>query len=37
MWGQYKESKKGANFSMQWMDIISDFFEKLRNLVLWED
>ena len=37
MWGQYKESKKGANFSMQWMDIISDFFEKVRNLVLWED
>lgn len=36
-WGAYKESRKGANFSLQWMDIISDFFEKTRNLVLWED
>jgi len=37
MWGQYKEGKKGANFSLQWMDVIADFFEKLRNLFLWED
>ena len=37
MWGQYKEGKKGANFSLQWMDVIADFFEKVRNLVLWED
>lgn len=36
-WGQWKESKKGANFSLQWMDVISDFFEKVRNLVFWED
>ena len=37
MWGQYKEGKKGANFTLQWMDVIADFFEKVRNLVLWED
>ena len=37
MWGTYKESKKGANFTLQWMDVITDFFEKSRNLTLWED
>lgn len=36
-WGQYKDAKKGGNFSLQWMDVIADFFEKVRNLVLWTD
>ena len=36
-YAQYKDGKKGANFSLQWLDVIADFFEKVRNLVLWTD
>ena len=25
------------NYTLQWMDVICDFFEKVRNLIVWED
>ena len=34
---QLSSSRRGANFTMQWMEVICDFSEKVRNLVLWED
>ena len=33
----YKEGRKGFNYTLQWMDVICDFFEKVRNIVVWED
>ncbi len=28
---------KGTAFTLQWLEVICDFFEKLRNLFQWED
>lgn len=35
--GQWKLFKKGAWFTFSWFDTICDFFEKIRNLIRWED
>lgn len=35
--GLYKDATKGFSFSLQWMDVINDWFEKIRNLVQWSD
>lgn len=34
--GQYKEAKKGGNWTLQWMEVICDFMEKFRNIIVWE-
>jgi hypothetical protein len=33
----YRDAVKGTNYSLQWMDVITDWFEKIRNLVQWSD
>ena len=35
--GQYDNMKKGATHTFSWLDCICDFWEKVRNLVRWED
>ena len=35
--GNYRDAKKGTTFTLQWMDVITDWFEKVRNLVQWSD
>jgi hypothetical protein len=35
--GQWKLLKKGAWYTFSWFDTICDFFEKIRNLIRWED
>lgn len=37
MLANLKDYKKGTAVTIQWLEIICDFFEKLRNLVYWED
>ena len=32
-----KDAKKGTAFTFLWIELICDFFEKLRNLFQWED
>lgn len=34
---QYSDAKKGTAQTLQWIEVICDFFEKLRNLFQWED
>lgn len=34
---QLKSSKKGVNYTLQWMEVICDWTEKIRNLFVWED
>jgi hypothetical protein len=33
----YRDAKKGTAYTLQWMDVIIDWFEKIRNLVQWSD
>ena len=35
--GNYRDAVKGTNYTLQWMDVITDWFEKIRNLVQWSD
>lgn len=35
--GNYRDAKKGGAYTLQWMDIIIDWFEKIRNLIQWSD
>jgi hypothetical protein len=37
MWNKYKDFKKGATFTLNYMEKVCDFFEKCKNLVKWED
>lgn len=34
---KYRDAKKSSAYSLQWMDVIIDWFEKIRNLVQWSD
>lgn len=34
---QYSDAKKGTAYVIQWIDVICDFIEKVRNLVEWEN
>lgn len=33
----YRDAKKGTAYTLQWMDVIIDWFEKIRNLITWSD
>lgn len=35
--GKYKDFKKSANFTINYMELICDFFEKSKNLIRWEE
>lgn len=37
MIASYQDAKKGTAFTLQWLEVICDFFEKVRNLFQWED
>lgn len=37
MIASYQDAKKGTAFTLQWIEVVVDFFEKLRNLFQWED
>lgn len=37
MYASYKDAVKGTAFTLQWLEVICDFFEKVRNLFQWED
>lgn len=37
MLASYQDAKKGTAFTLQWIEVVCDFFEKLRNLFQWED
>ena len=37
MIASYQDAVKGTAFTLQWLEVICDFFEKLRNLFQWED
>ena len=33
----YRDAKKSTAYSLQWMEVIIDWFEKIRNLITWAD
>jgi hypothetical protein len=35
--GAYTNFKKGASHTLSWLEVICDFFEKLRNLFVWDE
>jgi len=35
--GKFKDFKKSSTVTLNYMDIICDFFEKSKNLIKWED
>jgi len=35
--GNYRDAKKGTAYTLQWMDVIIDWLEKIRNLIQWSD
>lgn len=37
MFDKYKDAKKGTVYVIQWIEVICDFAEKVRNLTQWED
>ena len=35
--GKYKDLKKSSTVTLNYMDITCDFFEKIKNLIKWEE
>jgi len=35
--GQYSQFKKGAAHTLSWLEVICDFFEKTRNMLVWDE
>jgi hypothetical protein len=35
--GQYSNMKKGLSHTVSWLEVICDFFEKTRNLIVWDE